>query len=124
MKYLIVTTLTFLIGTKVIAMEEVLLDIINGIWAAERYNEICSSNPIELPASEQEITVSLIEGTGQDFVSELAKTPFHKEMTLREHAKALVDGYLKDGCETDPAKKKRESILQDLSQYGKLFVQQ
>lgn len=124
MKYLIIATLALLIGIKVIAMEEVLLDIINGIWAAERYNEICPSNPIELPATEQEITASLIEGTGQDFVGELAKTPFHEEMTLRDHAKALVDGYLKGGCETESAMKKRESILQDLSQYGKLFVQE
>jgi hypothetical protein len=124
MKYIIITTLALLIGTKVMAMEEVLLDIVNGIWAAERYNEICPNNPIDLPATEQEITASLIEGTGQDFIGELAKTPFHEEMTLREHAKALVDGYLNNGCETDSAMKKREDILQDLSQYGKIFVQQ
>ncbi len=105
-------------------MEEVLLDIVNGIWSAERYNERCSKDPITLPATEQEITKSLIEATGQDFVSELAMVPFSPELTLREHAKAVVDSYLKDGCATELALKKRDSIIVDLSQYDKIFVPQ
>ncbi len=103
-------------------MEDALLDIINGIWAADRYNQLCTENPITLPSTEAEITQALLDATGTDFVGELAATPFYAEINLRDHAKALVDSYLKDGCNSKAANEKRESIVTNLSRYGELFV--
>jgi hypothetical protein len=104
------------------AMEDALLDIINGIWAADRYNQLCIERPITLPATEAELTQALLEATGTDFVGEIAATPFYAEMNLRDHAKALVDSYLKDGCDTKAANEKRDSIVSNLSRYGEVFV--
>ena len=101
MKKILATLLLTTISIKTIAMEETLLDIINGIWAADQYNQLCPEDPIKLPATEAEITQSLIEATGQDFVGELAKTLFIGEVTLRDHAKAIVESYLKEGCSTE-----------------------
>jgi hypothetical protein len=123
MKLLILILLS-LICSKAIAMEEVLLDIINGIWAAERINELCPDNLIALPASEEEITASLIEATGQDFVGEVGKTIFHGEMTLRDHAKSLVNTYYKDGCNTATAEKKRAAVIEELGKYDQIFMPQ
>lgn len=103
-------------------MEDALLDIINGVWAADRYNQLCAKSPITLPSTEAEITQDLIDAMGMDFVGELAATPFHAEMNLRDHAKALVDAYLKEGCNSKVANEKRESIVTNLSRYGELFV--
>jgi hypothetical protein len=102
-------------------MEELLLDIVNGIWAAEHYNDLCPQNKIALPATEAEVAQSLIEATGQDFIGELACTPFAKGITLKDHARMTVEAYLKGGCMTDEAIRKRAIIEHNLSKYAQLF---
>ncbi|MBL4797893.1 MAG: hypothetical protein JKY50_10805 [Oleispira sp.] len=119
----IITILVFTLSwSHSFAMEDALLDIINGIWAADQFNQLCTEKPIALPATEAELTQALLDATGTDFVGEIAATPFYAEMNLRDHAKALVDSHLKDGCDTKAANEKRESIISNLSRYREVFV--
>ena len=105
-------------------MDDELVDLLNGVWAADQYNNICSHDLIELPATEEEITASIIDGTGQNIVEMLANTEVWEGMTLRSHAKGVTRRYLENGCKSEPAMKKRLEIIKDLSNYNKIFEQQ
>ena len=104
-------------------MEDELVDLLNGVWAADEYNKICSLELIELPATEDEITTSIIDGTGQNIVEILANTEVWEGMSLRSHAKAVTSSYLENGCKSEPAIKKRLEIINDLSNYSKILEQ-
>ena len=105
------------------SVEDQLVDLIQAVWAAEEFNTHCTDNPISLPISESELTAVLKEASGVDIVGELATAAFSADLTLRDHAKSVVRGYLAGGCESELAESKRNAIVTDLTKIAVLYEQ-
>lgn len=102
-------------------LTDALVDVVMAVWAADEYNSICPANPISMPISEEDLRRDLFEATGSDLVGELAITPFVGDMDLKEHSKAIVRGYVEDGCDSELGELKRKEIMEDLAKIKYLY---
>lgn len=105
-------------------MEELLLDVTNAIWAAERINSLNPENPVVLPATEEAFTATILEITGQDIIGDLAQSQLFEDITFKEQALLLVDQAFESGVDSQEFANKRAAVVETLTHYPKLFVEE
>lgn len=105
-------------------MEELLLDVINAVWAAERINELSPDNLLSLPGTEAELSAAIEAATGQDIVGDLAKAQLYEDLTFKEQARTLVDEAFAAGSDSVEANTKREAVADSLKLYQQLFAEE